>query len=158
MLRFRVWPCRPALFPALVVGCALVASGCGDNSGVGKTVPVTGKLTLDDTPLTAASTIVLFEPDKARGNTSPFAPTGTVDDRGNYRLVTRGKQGAPPGWYKVIVTATAVRSDVKSSGQHRPTPLSLLPARYGQATTTPLEIEVAEKPPANAYDLKLTSK
>jgi hypothetical protein len=139
--------------------CALVASGCGDASGVGKTFPVRGKLTLDDQPLTAASTVVLFKPDVGRGNTSPFEPTGTVDGQGSYTLSTRGKKGAPPGWYRVVVTATEVRtSDGKATGQHRPTPRSLVPPRYGQAATTPVAIEVVEGPAPSAYDVKLTSK
>jgi hypothetical protein len=54
-----------------------VVPGCSDPSGVGKTFPVSGKLRIDDRPLTAASTVVLFKPDAARGNTTAFEPIGT---------------------------------------------------------------------------------
>jgi hypothetical protein len=159
MVHPRSFPLRgPSLFPAALL-FVFLASGCGDASGVGKTLPVTGKVTLDDAPLTAASTIILFKPDDAKGNTSPFEPTGTVDDQGNYTLSTRGKKGAPPGWYKVIVTATEARPEqAMGPRHHHPTPRSLLPARYGQAATTPLAIEVVEQPASGAYDLKLTRK
>jgi hypothetical protein len=133
--------------------------GCGDSSGVGKTVPVAGTVTLDDKPVTATSTIVLFKPDASRGNTSPFEATGTVDGEGNYRLSTKGKKGAPPGWYKVVVTATEPReAEAKGPLNHRPGPKSLLPARYGEAATTTVAIEVVEGPASGAYDVKLTSK
>jgi hypothetical protein len=138
----------------------LLPAGCGDSSGVGKTVPVSGRVTLDDKPFSAKSTVILFQPDAARGNTSPFEPVGSVDKQGNYSLVTRGKKGAPPGWYKVVVTATEAPAPDESKGprRHHPTPRSLLPARYGQAGASPLAIEVVENPKPGAYDLELKSK
>ncbi len=134
------------------------ALGCGDDSGVGKTVPVSGKVFLEDTPWTAKTTIVLFKPDTSKGNTSPFEPTGTVDAAGTYTLTTKGKNGAPPGWYKVIVTAReeAAPEHAKLPKQHRPVARSLLPAKYGQAETSGLSIEVVENPAPGAYDLKLS--
>jgi hypothetical protein len=146
------------VLPSLAAIGLLAAPGCGDTSGIGKTLPVAGKVTLDDTPLTAPSTVLLFKPDASRGNTSLWEPTGTVDDQGNYVLFTNGKKGAPPGWYKVLVTASAVQTDGSSGSPHkRPVPRSLVPARYGQAATTPVTIEVVEAPTPEAYDLKLTS-
>jgi hypothetical protein len=136
----------------------LPALGCGDSSEVGKTYPVAGKITLDGEPLTAASTVVLFKPDAARGNSSPFEPTGTVDGEGKYTLVTKGKKGAPPGWYKVTVTATGgLFEATKGPTKRHPGPRSLLPARYGQAATTPFSIEVVEYPAPDSYDLRLTA-
>src|SRR5262245_15109358 len=124
---------RPArilllLLAALLLGIAV--SGCGDDSGVGRTVSVTGKVTFNDTPFTAKTTILIFKPDKAKGNTSPFEPTGTVDASGNYKLTTKGKTGAPPGWYKVVITAReeAAPEHPKGPKQHRPVSQSLLPA------------------------------
>ena len=154
--------------PACLVRClalllfgllsAALASGCGDASGVGPTFPVAGKVTFNNTPLTAKNTVILCKPDAARGNTSPFEPAGTVDADGNYVLTTRGKNGAPAGWYKVVVTAREDAEPVHPKGpqRHRPVSKSLLPVRYGQAQTTDLSIEVVEKPAPGAYDLKLS--
>jgi len=155
----RSYRVRGALCPATASFFVFLASGCFDPSGAVKTFPVAGKITLDDKPVTATSTIVLFKPDAGRRNTSPFEPTGTVDGAGNYRLVTKGKNGAPPGWYKVVVTATEPRgAEEKGPRNHRPGPRSVLPARYGQAATTTVAIEVVEHPAPGAYDVKLTSK
>jgi hypothetical protein len=150
---------RSLRFPMIPLFFALLASGCGDSSGVGKTCPVAGKVTLDEQPVTATSTIILFKPDAERGNASPFEPTGTVDREGNYTLSTKGKKGAPPGWYKVVITATEPRGpDERGPRNHRPGPRSVLPARYGHPATTTVAIEVVESPTAGAYDVKLTSK
>jgi hypothetical protein len=155
----RLFRFRDSLYAATAIFFALQAFGCGDSSGVGKTLPVTGKITLDDGPLTATNTMVLFKPDSRRGNNSPFEPAGAVDSQGNYTLVTKGKNGAPPGWYKVTVTATEPRgAEEKGPRNHRPGPKSLLPAKYGQAATTTVAIEVVENPASGAYDVKLTSK
>ncbi len=137
---------------------AIPALGCGDDSGVGRTVPVSGKVILQDEPWTAKTTVVLFKPDASKGNTSSFEPTGTVDAEGNYTLTTKGKNGAPLGWYKVIVTARedAAPEHPKLPTQHRPVARSLLPAKYGQAETSGLSIEVVENPAPGAYDLKLS--
>lgn len=152
----RTVPRFPHFLGALLL--AIPALGCSDASGVGRTVPVSGKVILQDEPLTAKTTIVLFKPDASKGNTSPFEPTGTVDAEGNYTLTTKGKKGAPPGWYKVIVTAREEAAPVhpKTPKQHRPAARSLLPAKYGQAETSGLSIEVVENPVPGAYDLMLS--
>lgn len=146
----------PLTLAALVA--AISVSGCGDASGVGRTVPVTGRLTLDGIPITAKTTIVLFQPDASKGNTSPFEATGTVDAKGNYTLNTKGKIGAPPGWYKVAVSARDDASPVhpKDAKGQRPVAHSLLPSKYGLAKSSGLSIEVVETPAAGAYDLKLS--
>jgi len=133
-----------------------LAAGCGDASDVGQTWPVSGKITVDDEPFTAQSTILVFKPDASKGNSSPFEPTGSVDAEGVYTLKTKSKKGAPPGWYKVVVTAREEAATVHpKSPKHRPTSKSLVHARYGQEKTTPLRVEVVEKPEPGAYDLKL---
>ena len=149
---------RAALPPAAALLLALAAPGCGDD-GVGKTYPVRGKVTLDGTPLSAKTGTVLFKPDAARGNASSFEPAGTVDPDGNYTLLTKTRRGAPPGWYKVVVTATETESAPPAPGKslhQRPLPRSLVPGRYARAESTPLQVEVVESPAEGAYDLKLT--
>ncbi len=147
---------RPLALAALLL--AVAALGCGDSSGVGRTVPVSGRVTFNNEPVTAKTTVVLFKPDASRGNTSPFEPSGTVDADGRYTLTTNGKKGAPPGWYRVVVTARGEGAPVhpKGPGQHRPVAVSLLPARYGQPQTSGLSVEVVDDPAPGAYDLKLT--
>jgi hypothetical protein len=136
---------------------AWLAFGCGDSAGVGKTFPVVGRITINEEPLTAKSTVVLFKPDASKGNTSTFESIGTVDENGDYTLLTIGKKGAPPGWYKVVVTATESSPVHPNSPQgHHPVAQSLVPAKYGQEKTSDLSIEVVENPLPGAYDLKLT--
>jgi hypothetical protein len=142
------------VLPAAAVLCAFLAFGCGDDSGVGTVYPVRGKIFLNNEPFTASTTVIVFKPNAARGNKTAFEPAGKVDEDGNYTLLTRNRSGAPPGWYKVVVVATG--GPRKEATKHRPQPQSLLPAKYGQAKTTPLEIEVVESPAAGAYDLKLS--
>jgi hypothetical protein len=137
---------------------AIVAVGCGDGSDL-EIYPVRGKITFDGQPLVEESTTVLFQPDVAKGNDAPFPAIGTVDGEGSYTLKTNGKDGASPGWYKVVVTAladTPQHATKPSDAKVRPVAKSLLPPRYGQATTTPLAVEVVPEPDENAYDLNLT--
>jgi hypothetical protein len=140
----------------IAVVLAALASGCG-TAGIGKTYPVRGAVTIDGQPLVAKTTIVLFTPDDSRGNSSPFEPASTVDENGIYTLTTKGRNGAPPGWYKVVVTARseALVQRPQASGLSRPVTQSLLPARYGQPGTSGLSIEVVENPAPSAYDLNL---
>src|SRR5947207_1542544 len=78
--------------------------GCSDSSGVGKTFPVTGKITFQEQPWVLETTVIVFKPDRSKGNQTPFEPVGTVNDQGAYTMSTKGKNGAPSGWYKVLVT------------------------------------------------------
>jgi hypothetical protein len=144
---------------AFALFVAITTPGCDDNSGVGKTYPVSGKVTLDGQILVAQETMVLFLPDASKGNQSSFEPAGTIDGDGNYSLSTKGKKGAPPGWYRIVVTALADSPQHPKGGQHsRPVGHSLAPSKYGSGRTTDLVIEVVENPGAGAYDLKLTTK
>jgi len=147
----------PFVRPALCL-IALIAVGCGE--GDLEIYPVRGKIRFDGDPLVEESTTVLFQPDADRGNEAPSPAVGTVDGDGNYTLKTNGQNGASPGWYKVVVTALADTpkhpTDAKDA-RTRPVARSLLPARYGQAHTTPLTVEVVPEPDDGAYDLNLTS-
>jgi hypothetical protein len=140
---------------------ALLAVGCGDDSGIDEIYPVRGKISFDGQPLVEVSTTVLFQPDAARGNDGSRVAVGTVDGDGNYTVRTNGKKGACPGWYKVVVTALAdtpqhPTGPIDDNRKH-PVAKSLLPASYGQAATTPLAVEVVAEPDEHAYDLTLTS-
>jgi len=142
---------------SLRLAILVVPAAIGCHGGSESLCPVAGKITLDDESFTAATTTVLFKPDAARGNTSRLEPVGKLESDGQYTLFTNGHKGAPPGWYKVIVTATGDELTKRRSGSHplRPAPQSLLSPKYGSAESTPLAIEVVASPAAGAYDLNL---
>jgi hypothetical protein len=147
-----------------VILVLLAATGCSDRSGVGATWPVSGKVTLDGSPLTANTTVILFIPDASRGNGSQFVPSASVDQQVNYTLATKGKKGAPAGCYRVVVTAhegTVVhpQGETQVAGAHarRPAVRAIVPGKYGQEASTDLLIEVVEQPADGAYDLQLKS-
>jgi hypothetical protein len=143
---------RRATPVALLAG--LLAAGCGDGA---KTYPVSGTVTIDGAPFAARTGTVTFVPDRARGNAADEEPAATVDADGRYTLYTKAHRGAPPGWYKVVVTGIGEAPPAATKGPltQRPAPKSLVPARYGRAATTPLEVEVVASPQAGAYDLNL---
>jgi len=149
------FPPRLRLRLPLLLLLFLLALGCGDSSGVGKTYPVVGKITFKNEPWTAESTMILLKPDRSKGNQSPYEPIGTVDDQGAYTITTKGKEGAPAGWYKVLVTASGNYDEHPKAKNRHPGPRSILPPKYGQEATTDLAIEVVERPNPNVYDLKL---
>jgi hypothetical protein len=148
----------PCVVRSSLLACLLAAPlGC-DSSGVGTTYPVAGSITLDGKPFTAPTVTVLFKPDPTKGNTTSFEPVGTVDEHGRYTVRTNGRDGAPPGWYKVVVTAFSGRPEhSKITHDKRPIVQSLLPERYGSVASSTLAIEVVENPRTAAYDLKLTN-
>ena len=143
-----------------LVACVAVGGliGCaGDPYGLGKTAVVRGRVTVGDVPLQTG--IVTFQPDTARGNTTPHQPTANIDRNGHYELFTVGKVGAPLGSYKVLVTAIESDEDLAkqapSPGRSR-MPKSVINLKYRTPKTTDLVIEVVESPAPGAYDLKLT--
>lgn len=128
-------------------GCLLVSAGCGPSGPV--LHEVRGSVRLGDAPLTTG--VVSLRADQ--GNTTLHQPTGTIDNRGQYRIYTSGQPGAPPGAYRVVVFATEPTVD---TGKVSPgMPKSLIPTRYNNVSTSPLEFEVTAAPAAGAYDLQL---
>jgi hypothetical protein len=135
----------PTFVPFLLV---LAAGGCGD--GINR-VPVGGTVLMEGEPLRGMKGAVTFLPDKARGNDSPHGAAGEIDPEGRYVLFTQGKPGAPPGHYKVLVSAVPPGAERDESGLavHR---------RYLVESDTPLEMEVVPDPAPGRYDLKLTAR
>jgi hypothetical protein len=123
-------------------------SGCGTGGGE-KLTPVVGKVTVDGKPLTTGA--VTFHPDAAKGNSTPHIPVGTLDAQGNYKLMSATKEGAPPGWYKVTVSA---QEPIDPKNPYAP-PKHLINPKFSDASTSGLEVEVVANPSAEAYDLKL---
>jgi hypothetical protein len=128
------------------VGALLTLVGC---NGQFKLVPVSGKVTVDGQPLTHFR--VSFVPDTAKGNQTPVACNGRMNEQGEYELRTQavknsdGGQGAPLGWYKVVVV-------VGLPGD----PPSNVDPIFTKVDKTPFSIEVVDNPEPGHYDLKLT--
>jgi hypothetical protein len=61
------------------------------------------------------------------------------------------KEGAPPGWYKVTVTA---QEPIDPQNPYA-APRNLISTKWSDVATSGLEIEVVGNPVAGAYDLKL---
>jgi hypothetical protein len=126
----------------IVISCvaALAVSGC---SGP-KTVPVSGRATVDGKPL--AGFVVSFIPDPEKGHTAELACDARLGEDGQYSLRTDDRydvyQGAPPGWYKVTL----------GSPEDKPIPVH---PKYLDLKTA-LSIEVVADAPPGTYDLKFT--
>lgn len=129
------------IFAVSVIGC--------ESDPVGRTVPVQGGVTVDGQPLKTGS--VAFWPDAEKGNQFPLEAAGQIAEDGTYKVLTRGKPGAPPGAYRVTVTAQ-VPSDPKDEYSK---PKHLVPAAYRTKETTPLRLEVVDNPAPGAYDLSV---
>jgi hypothetical protein len=130
---------------ALACFSLLLASlGCG-SSGKDKLIPVSGKVILGGSPLTAGQ--VAFHPDLAKGNKAKGVPTGSIGGDGSYSLTTDGKPGAPVGAYKVTVSTNFPGM----SGT--PVPIN---AKYNNPNGSGLDREVVPNPASGAYDLQVT--
>src|SRR5437016_1113643 len=102
---------------------ALLAAGCG-----GPRHPVAGRVLLEGQPLANVQGAVVLKPDASKGNKRKVLPIGVLNRDGSFSVVTDGKPGAPPGWYKVIVTANEPGANPNEDSP------SLLNARYESET------------------------
>jgi hypothetical protein len=149
----RFFHCQVGTTSLLLAGACCLAlglAGCGDPSGVGKTVPVAGKVTVDGRPVKAGT--VSFRPDRSKGNAALHEPFAEIDAEGNYKLFTGRKEGAPLGWYRVAVMAAEPVEVGNLSGQAR----WFADPKYASVETSGLTIEVVENAAPGTYDLKLT--
>jgi len=124
----------------------VLTPGCGPS--LPPLVPVSGKVTVGDKPLTGGQ-VSLF-PD---GHQLPngVTITGTIDSSGQYKVYTAGKEGAPEGKYKVTVIP------LLGSGGTGKKSISLpFNKKFLDPTKSTLTIQVSASSAANAYDLKLT--
>ena len=156
---------RPLVGFAAAVALALAS--CGDEDAFGKRYSVSGNVTYNGQPLEKGS--ISFVPDSGAG------ATGTIE-KGAYTLSTGGNQdGALPGKYKVTITAkedtealakaefakvskraeaeiTAIPRQFLANAAARAR--SLIPAGYGDVSTTTLTAEVKEQ--SNAINFQLS--
>ncbi len=146
---------------ALILLLMLALSGCG---GKDQPVAVEGVVTLDGEPVEGAT--VLFKPQDGRGRPA----SGLTDSAGVFVLTTfREGDGVLPGSYLILVTKTEGREsaapaiipgDDQSIKIHykerfaKNRKKSLLPARYGDESKTPLSCTV---PPGERVRLALQS-
>jgi hypothetical protein len=120
--------------------------GCGDGPSL---KPVKGHVTMNGQPLTKGH--ITFHPNKDKGNTFGQVCVGEIDAQGEYTLQTRGKPGAPPGWYKVTVSATEAPPDNTKLSKGS----SVGDTTYVLPELTPLEKEVVANAQPGAYDIKV---
>ncbi len=136
----------PAL--ALLLGCEPA-----DPYQVGPTCPVEGTVWVDRRPCRVPGGgfgRVWLYPDVRKGNACPQVPSGDVGADGRFRIRTRDRDGAPPGWYRVQVVARGV------AGKDRATrPIDLVAPRYGDAARSGLTLHVVADAAAGTYDLRL---
>jgi hypothetical protein len=121
---------------------AVLVVGCSDGSGL---VPVTGKVTYNGQPVAGATVVFVGD-----GTTRPATAISGAD--GSYSVMTLDAPGATPGKYAVVVTKTegpagggeppSMEEAAKMANRPPPASKPLLPARYGDATRTPLACEV----------------
>src|SRR5260370_40431788 len=144
-------------------------TGCPDPDAIGKTVPVTGKVTIDDRVVESGA--VNYVPDEAKGNKGLGA--SAMIKGGTYTLQTSSrtgnlKQGALPGWYKVTISTMSpmappagekiggeIKKDAPPQGMPHAVPIAGI---YTTPDKTPLSVEVKEGAPDSTYDLKAKSK
>ena len=127
---------------AVLLVFLFVLTGC-KSEGVSGLVPVSGKVTVEGTPLAGAG--VAYQPDK--GNESPHIPSATTDAEGRYELTTAAKSKvAPPGWYKIVITPPA---PPKTAGE-APKTVTAYNQKYMKSNTTDLSVEVKANAPEGA--------
>ena len=134
-----------------MMGLLVFLSGCGGSSdnvyGVGKTVPVSGKVTFEKKIPANATVGIAFHPEE-KGSGANLPSSGSVNEQGSYTLGTGSKEGAPVGKYKVVITATVPENP---KDQYSPNK-SVIDPKYSSAGTTPLSAQVAEGAAAGTYD------
>jgi len=139
---------RTVALGALLLALAGLTSGCGKSEPERLAVqPVTGQVTFQGKP--AAGAFVVFHAKTEKDKFPP--PTADVDKQGNFKLGTYTRDdGAPVGEYAVTVV---LRKTIEKDGEFQQGP-NLLPEQYSKATTTKLNIRVADG--ANIVPLKIT--
>ena len=144
------------------LGSVLVL-GCGDETGLGRRYPVSGKVTYKGQAVAKGS--ISFRPTEGGGRPA----SGTIAG-GTYSLTTAAdNDGALPGTYQVTIIArdadvtkaqeeARAKSKVvflqKVAAQTHKTAKSLIPSKYESPDTSGLKVEVKEQ--SNQLDFPLT--
>lgn len=124
----------------------MLAVGCGGGNPLGL-APVSGRVTLDGTPLADAT--VSFIPDQGR------PASGTTDAEGRFQLTTLTPgDGVLSGDHKVTVMKYADHDLEKNPYAKL---VSLVPIQYVELKTTPLKVNVPKSGDQN-LEITLTKK
>jgi hypothetical protein len=134
----------------IILVCGLLCLPACSSDSIGTTYPVKGKVYLDGGLLKEGS-VGFFPADQSEGAPALEA-AGKIKEDGTYELSTRGKPGALLGSYKVTVILQT-KVEPNRAGEV----VSLVPKKYTNKATTPLKVEVVEKPDDGKYDLQMNS-
>jgi hypothetical protein len=140
----------PAAALAVAVG---LAAGCG--RGGPRLVPVEGKVFVNDQPVQAGETVkgyVVLHPDQSKGNMTQEHVSATINPDGSFKVVTRDREGAPTGSYKV--TVDLAKTNPKDPYDYK----ALIEGKYLEKDKSGLVFEVVENPEPGRYDIKIPGK
>ncbi len=141
--------CFCKFIPWIGVITAASLIGCSSKEG-GDLIPVSGRIVLPDGPIAGIG--VSFWPDASKGNTTQHVPTGSTDAEGKYELRSGNQKGAPPGWYKVVLTPPSPEPVGGSMPKPTPPPFA---NKYLDIASTDLQVEVKSGAAPETYDLKV---
>ncbi len=142
---------RLSSFGFALLAAVLPTLGCGPSGP--KLASVSGKVTLDGTPLKSGT--VNLVADESKGVKQVGTSSGAIGSDGTYKITTDGKDGAPLGRYKVVVI-TMTPGGMGDTGPLNPNAQAPSRPTYSDQTKTPLSFEVVASPKPGAYDLTLT--
>ena len=142
----------------LLLATLTLSSGClfrapPQVAGRLKTVPVSGSITLDGSPVEGA-TVMFCAPNLK------LTAYGKTDAAGAYQLTTYEQgDGAPVGHFKVTIRKQ--EHEVTGKSDHPALPpesrsLDRLPLKYAESETSGLAVDIAEGNP-NTFDIELFS-
>ena len=124
---------------ALAVGIYFLWSSLGRRTEA----YVSGKVTLDGTPLAGAQIVFIGEDENHQ---TPIP--AQADDVGTYRLIGPTNGGIPPGAYRVVVTRMALPDGTVPTGEklHQAREdeqlVNQVPAIYEDRSSTPLRFDI----------------
>lgn len=131
---------RPHLL--VVIAVAIAATGCAQKSSGPPTVPVTGKVTLDNAPV--AQAVVSLTPAVDAGGGVPAQTT--TNDAGEFEVYSTFDQGKTteagmvPGEYAVTVIKL---ESIPAQAQLTKAPKNLLPKQYESAASSGLKATIS---------------
>jgi hypothetical protein len=133
-------------FTERVLVMAMIGAACaGCNSGYGTLAPVSGHVTIDDTPVKVGR--VVFYPTQGR------SATGAIQSDGSYVLTTyESADGASLGSHKVTIQATELvgpppppPDEEYKVREKLPVVKWLVPQKYAEPTSSDLVAEVKDQ-------------